>query len=202
MAIVNKPNTFSGNTTISSSEINSNFDTLYNEFNGSISAANLADDAVTAAKLADNAVVTASITDASVTSAKLAMQAWQSWTPTLTNLSGGTITFAKYVQIGKTVHVRFKYTLAGAGISGVPRVTLPVAGSADYSVNDQMQFSGAARDASGFVWNLQHLVVSGAASIDLYYINTSANLASISSTAPFTWAGADTINFGLTYEAA
>ncbi len=70
MAIVNKPNTFSGNTTISSSEINSNFDTLYNEFNGSISAANLADDAVTAAKLADNAVVTANITDATITPVK------------------------------------------------------------------------------------------------------------------------------------
>lgn len=71
MAIVNKPNTFSGNTTISSSEINSNFDTLYNEFNGSISAANLADDAVTAAKLADNAVVEANITDGAVAGTKL-----------------------------------------------------------------------------------------------------------------------------------
>lgn len=71
MAIVNKPNTFSSNTTISSSEINSNFDTLYNEFNGSISAANLADDAVTSAKLADNAVVEANITDGAVAGTKL-----------------------------------------------------------------------------------------------------------------------------------
>jgi len=71
MSIVNKPNTFSGNTTISSSEVNSNFDTLYNEFNGSISAANLADDAVTAAKLADNAVVAANISSDSVTATKI-----------------------------------------------------------------------------------------------------------------------------------
>ena len=72
MAIVNKPNTFSGNTTISSSEVNSNFDTLYNEFNGSISSANLVDDAVTAAKLADNAVVTANISSDAVTATKIA----------------------------------------------------------------------------------------------------------------------------------
>lgn len=75
MAIVNKPNTFSGNTTISSSEVNSNFDTLYNEFNGSISAANLADDAVTAAKLADNAVVAANIDSGAVDGTKLSTSA-------------------------------------------------------------------------------------------------------------------------------
>jgi hypothetical protein len=81
MGTIIKPNSFSASTTISSSQVNSNFDTIYNEFNGSISAANLATDAVTTvkiadsnittAKLADNAVTTAKITNASVTADKL-----------------------------------------------------------------------------------------------------------------------------------
>lgn len=71
MAIVNKPNTFSSNTTISSSEVNSNFDTLYNEFNGSISAANLADDAVTSAKIADDSIDTLNVKDGAITGAKI-----------------------------------------------------------------------------------------------------------------------------------
>jgi len=96
MSIVNKPNTFSGNTTISSSEVNSNFDTLYNEFNGSISAANLADDAVTAAKLADNAVVAANISSDSVTATKI------DWASTGTD--GG----IWWEELGRT-------TLSGAG---------------------------------------------------------------------------------------
>ena len=71
MSTVAIPNTFSPNTTISSSQVNANFTTIYNEFNGSISAANLATDAVTTAKIADSNVTTAKINDAAVTSAKL-----------------------------------------------------------------------------------------------------------------------------------
>lgn len=62
MAIISRPNTYTSSTTISSSEVNDDFDTIYNEFNGSIAAANLATDSVTTAKIAD----------ANVTNAKLA----------------------------------------------------------------------------------------------------------------------------------
>lgn len=56
MSNINKPNTFSANTTISSAEVNANFDTIYNDYNGNISATNLATDAVTTDKIADGAV--------------------------------------------------------------------------------------------------------------------------------------------------
>lgn len=72
MSTVSKPNTFSANTVISPSEVNSNFDTIYNEFNGNISAANLATSAVSTAKVADSAVTTAKINDLAVTTAKIA----------------------------------------------------------------------------------------------------------------------------------
>lgn len=72
MAIISKPNTFSASTSISSSQVNSNFDTIYNEFNGSIAAANLATDSVTTAKIANSNVTTAKIADSNVTTAKIA----------------------------------------------------------------------------------------------------------------------------------
>src|ERR1044072_8033675 len=51
---------------------------------------------------------------------------WQSWTTTFTNLSGGTLNYAVYQQIHKTVFFQLKYTLGGAGISGRPNFTVPV----------------------------------------------------------------------------
>ncbi len=72
MGVISKPNTFSPNTTMSSSQVNSNFDTIYNEFNGNIAAANLATGAVTTAKIADSNVTTAKIADSNVTTAKIA----------------------------------------------------------------------------------------------------------------------------------
>lgn len=72
MSIVSKPYTFSPNTTISSSQANANFDTLYNDYNGSISAANLATDSITTAKIADSNVTTAKIADLNVTTGKIA----------------------------------------------------------------------------------------------------------------------------------
>lgn len=71
MSIVAKPNTFSPSTTISSSQFNANFDTLYNDYNGGISSANLADNAVATAKIAANAVTTNKIADSNVTTSKI-----------------------------------------------------------------------------------------------------------------------------------
>lgn len=70
MTNVSKPHTFSPSTAIASSQVNSNFDTLYNDYNGGISAANLASNAVTTAKIADSNVTTAKIADDAVTPAK------------------------------------------------------------------------------------------------------------------------------------
>lgn len=71
MATISKPYTYSPNTTISSSEMNANLDRVYNEFNGSISADNLASNAVTGDKIATSNVTTAKIADSNVTSAVL-----------------------------------------------------------------------------------------------------------------------------------
>ncbi len=51
MAQITKPNTFASGTSAVSAQVNSNFDTIYNEFNGNIEAANIKDNSITGAKL-------------------------------------------------------------------------------------------------------------------------------------------------------
>jgi hypothetical protein len=71
MSSINKPYTFTDNTAAEASEVNANFDTIYNDYNGGISATNLATGAVTTAKIADSNVTTTKIADANVTTPKL-----------------------------------------------------------------------------------------------------------------------------------
>ena len=133
--------------------------------------------------------------------------AWGDWTPTLTNLSGGTLDYAKYTQIGKIVHWRFKYTLGGAGVSGDVSFTPPVSFNTDYSQSgvEQVGF-GSLRDAGTAVYFAHcfwvtdgkiNIKVSNSASTSYLTITTS-----LSSTVPFTWASGDQIIVSGTYEAA
>ena len=159
-----------------------------------------------AAVLASDVVTTAKMLDSAVTPAKLQSGtgsgwAWSSWTPTLTNLSGGTLNYAKYIQVGKTVHWRLKYTLAGAGVTGLPRITLPVTAHSDYVSFDHFDMTGQFQDATGFIWQAFGYLASTSA-FDVGYLNTSLNFAVTSSTAPFTWAVSDSIKLSGTYEAA
>jgi len=71
VSTVSKPYTFSPNTTASSSEVNANFNTIYNDYNGNINSSNLATGAVSTAKIADDAVTSDKIADAAVTSSQI-----------------------------------------------------------------------------------------------------------------------------------
>lgn len=72
---ITKPYNFSSGETITASKFNADFDTIYNEFNGSISTANLANDAVTTAKIADSQVTTAKIVDGTIATGDVAANA-------------------------------------------------------------------------------------------------------------------------------
>jgi hypothetical protein len=184
--------------TIDVADYNTPINTIVNEINGSLNADNLAANAVTTAKIADGNVTNAKL---STTAGELG-GAWKDWTPTLTNLSGGTLNFAKYTQIGKTILFRFKYTLAGAGVAGTPTVTVPV-NMAISSVTDAIDgvvkfvvggttYTGNARPVDATAISL---LVHKA---DVTYL-TQANLTTL---VPGTWAADDTIYVAGTYEAA
>lgn len=209
MSTISKPYTFSPSTTASSSEVNADFDTLYNDYNGNIDASNLATGAVSTAKIADSAVTTDKINDASVTNSKLAANtAWTTWTPTLVSLSGGTQTFAKYQQIGKTVHFRFMYTLAGAGVGSSPSFTLPVAAASDYkpaSLDGPMAFFASYNDSGGNLVSPLTTFISSASVVRFLAPTTGGTyegVANVTSTVPITWASGDYIFCCGTYEAA
>lgn len=143
-----------------------------------------------------------------ITNAKLSTTAgevggaWASTTPTLTNLSGGTITYSKYYQIGKTVIFRFRYVLGGAGVSGLIGIALPVTASA--STNDIASRTVQFNDATGSR-SYGIALFSSTTTISLYADTASgtyAGITSTSSTVPHTWAVNDTIDLTVTYEAA
>lgn len=90
-----------------------------------------------------NAVVANSLADSAVTPAKLQTGtgsgwSWQTWAPTLTNITAGNATTEyKYIQIGKTVFFRIRFTLGTTSSIGTgPTISLPVTALASYSAGD------------------------------------------------------------------
>lgn len=127
--------------------------------------------------------------------------AWTSWTPSLTNLSGGTLNYAKYTQIGKTVICRFKYTLAGAGVAGAVSLTLPVNASSEYATSGELLFASVSLANAGAAFYDGSVLWASATTVILRYA-TGTTMNSISSTVPFTWGNTDFIQCHFSYEAA
>lgn len=133
--------------------------------------------------------------------------AWQSWTPTFTNLSGGTLNYAKYHQIGKMVYYRLKYTMSGANVSGSPTFTAPVNLNADYDNQLITPLPGIAiyRDSSPSTSVNGYPVWDSSTTIGLRAIASGgswANGLGLSSIVPFTWASNDGFYVDGYYEVA
>lgn len=129
------------------------------------------------------------------------------WTPTFTNLAGGTLNSARYVQIGKTVFFRIQYTLAGTNVSGSVSFTPPVPLSSVYSTTTSSDEIGLAsfRDTSAALVTKGGVFVTSTTSLTIGIWGVSgSNITRIltSASAPFTWASGDIIFVSGTYEAA
>ena len=127
---------------------------------------------------------------------------WNTWTPTYTNLSGGTAEVAVFARVGKIVFCRWSYTLAGAGVAGSIEISLPVTaqhrgmgvgvGLASYlNPGDDTYF--------GFV----SINSATTARLETQLTNiTYPKSRLLSSTVPFTWGSGDSLQAQWSYEAA
>lgn len=129
---------------------------------------------------------------------------WQSWTPTLTNMSKGNGTInAYYTQVGNTVFARFAFLLGNTSTVGTnPTFTAPVT-----------QLSDAAREIGGcmledatagsWLGGLQFNAAGSAILISAFAsAGTYVTRAAVTSTVPFTWTTNDWIAGNFSYEAA
>lgn len=156
----------------------------------------------------NNSVVASNITAGAITPEKLLSGAgtgwgWQDWTPTFGNLSGGTLEYANFVQIGSAILYKLKYEMSGANVSGEVTFTLPVTENADYDQTGVVPMGQATfRDAGvstfeGIVyWNSAGKAIIKPKTANATYVGVGA----LSSTVPFTWAINDQIHVWGFYE--
>lgn len=164
---------------------------------------------ITASKVGTNGVITASITDAAVTPAKLvagtgSTWAWQSWTPTLANITLGTgSSVGKYNQAGDTVTFSWIFTFgaSGSAMGTAPTITLPVA-PVGMTVNDHVAFGTATDTSAGQPYWVRSVFVSGS-TIKIFALGGATGTdGNITSTNPYTWASTDTLQVTGSYRVA
>lgn len=123
---------------VTAASVNNQVNTIVNDYNGNITDANIS-------------------TSAAIGAQKLAggvagmFGAWTSFTPTWTNLTvnNGTLTYAKYIQIGKTTHLRVKFTIGSTTTVGSSIIlSLPTTLHADYVSPDPINAVVAFYDLS------------------------------------------------------
>lgn len=132
----------------------------------------------------------------------VAMGAWTTWSPTLTNLSLGNGTLiAKYWRSGRTVGVRLRFTLGSTSTVGTqPTFSLPVNGAADY-VSEWVIGNATLIDNGVKAWS-GYVQMTGANSALIRADDGAGAFTTVTATVPFTWATGDYFMLTATYEAA
>jgi hypothetical protein len=177
--------------TIDAADYNVPINTIVSEINGGLDSDNIEAGGVVPNSLASGAGTS---------------WAWQSWTPTLTNITNVNGTLAcKYIQIGKTVFFKFKFTLGSSSAMGTdPQFSLPVTAAALDAATfiGQAMFTDTGTDKYvGAVYlNATTTAKFWAHAADTTWVRTSASPPS--STIPYTWASTDIISAQGYYEAA
>jgi len=131
--------------------------------------------------------------------------AWTTWTPTFSafTLGNGVINYAKYTQIGKTVHLKLRVTLGTTSVvSGAVGFSPPVNLTSDYTNEDFILSTVVLRDATGQE-NNGVLIWSSATRLNLGVMDTAGTAAqngTVGASTPFTWATNDFFQVNATYE--
>lgn len=118
--------------------------------------------------------------------------AWTTYTPTLANLTlgNGTMT-ASYRRIGKTLELRFRFTLGSTSAVGTsPTFSLPAGMSAlitsDIAGDCYLQDTGASTRRG-------QAIIASATTIGIFNFSTTGILQGTTATVPHTWATGDII---------
>lgn len=128
--------------------------------------------------------------------------AWQDWTPTFVNLSGGTLNYSKYIVIGKTVFFRWKYTLAGAGVGGSVTFSTPTTITSGMSATSEFIPGTVSYIDTGTSAREGVMRWASSTTVSLAADNGTTVLVVLSSTVPHTWANTDVIAASGFYESA
>lgn len=143
--------------------------------------------------------VNGNVLSASELNSAVGNAAWTTFTPTVSGgLTVGNGTWsAGYMQIGKTVHLRIRFTLGTtSAVTGALSLGLPVTGAlASYGVG-LLTAGGTSYPAT---------LLSGTTSVNIYAQNAAGTYltrTNTSATIPGTWASTDSFNLAITYEAA
>jgi hypothetical protein len=141
-----------------------------------------------------------------ITGTGTSLGAWTAYTPTLGGtgwaIGNGTVSVARYVQIGKMVHFRVRIAMGSTTTFGAVAVTvsLPVAMQASW--NEAAIFTGNVRD---FSLGKRHVITGSATTtteVSIRYLGTDGLQTDVTATAPFTFTTDDVIIVTGTYEAA
>lgn len=131
---------------------------------------------------------------------------WQSWSPTLTNLtlgSGGTV-IAYYREVGKSVDFYFDFTFGtGSAVGTDPSFSLPVPVSGMYPVGNSSSFPGFSvlLDAS-VNWKQAMMQLTSTTVVKFFYWNSVGSAQQITATVPHTWNAGDKFIASGTYRRA
>lgn len=136
--------------------------------------------------------------------------AWDSWTPSWTNVTvgNGVLTYAKYKQVGKTVHWRLKFVWGSTtSASGAQIFSLPVTANSEEVSNAtgiNMRGSGTLLDAGVNNYDVNCSIFSSTTAKIYSQVASGGNTnpSDVTGTAPFTFANGDSVVLAGSYEAA
>ncbi len=155
----------------------------------------------TPARLAIGANNTSLVANSSAATGLEWQGAWQAWTPTFTNLTVGNGTvYARYQQIGKTIHCEFQLTFGSTTTISSPAYISSPAAAAMWGDGTVGWFLDAGVAVYvGYITNPNDVLFELAVGT---VGGTYATAAAVNATVPFTWTTGDKIWFRKTYEAA
>lgn len=132
---------------------------------------------------------------------------WASYTPSWTGFTpgNGTLNYGHYVEISKTVILRFKFTLGTtSSASGIVKMSLPVAAKA-YAAAFNSTGRGVFYDASGFVYQTFDVCFESTTTVGFLMNNCSGTFVAwnyLDNTTPAAPAVGDFMQGYIIYEAA